>query len=227
MMNSLGWKGNPPISHSAPSTWCWCWSSARRGTVASWENRVTPAKCPFEAPALMGACLKHLSRLATVTTSAEGSCVHQVIPVPTLMPALPARVSTQVPSVGRDKMLSVHQKDTQTSSQTPVKSLPTPVKADKLAEWLTGYDRNKYKFLVSGFKKGFSIHSQKDCPPRIAKNHNSALQNVAVIDNKIKHDLDSKIIEGPFDHPPTKKFVCSPLGLVGKKTAPGEPPYTI
>lgn len=54
-----------------------------------------------------------------------------------------------------------------------------------------------------------------------AKNLVSAFLHPTVVDDKIKKELDSHRLAGPFHFPPLQPFRISPLGVVPKKT-PGE-----
>ena len=45
----------------------------------------------------------------------------------------------------------------QSTRNNPPQPLPTPIKYDRLAFYLLGYDQNKAKYLLNGFKHGFNL----------------------------------------------------------------------
>lgn len=100
--------------------------------------------------------------------------------------------------------------------------LTTPVKVDRLEPLLVGYDSIKKYFLIDGFKKGFRLYSVvKTDSLGEAPNLISAQQNPKIVDEKLKKELETNRLAGPFDEFPFDNFVVSPLGIVPKKT-PGE-----
>ena len=99
----------------------------------------------------------------------------------------------------------------------PSLNLPTPIKVDRLISLLSGYNHSTAEFLYSGFSFGFPIHFQGDRVSLTSKN----LLHPTTVDDKIRKDLDSHRLAGPFQFPPLHPFRISPLGVVPKKT-PGE-----
>ena len=105
--------------------------------------------------------------------------------------------------------------------QLPSPNLPTPVKVDRLISLLFGYNHSTTEFLYSGFSFGFPIHFSGKRVSSTAKNLVSAFQHPSIVDDKIKKELASHRLAGPFRIPPLHPFRISPLGVVPKKT-PGE-----
>lgn len=98
---------------------------------------------------------------------------------------------------------------------------PTPIKVNRLAHWLSGYDEDETNFLVQGFSKGFYLGFVGECPGIESKNLNSALTRPEIIDQKIQKEISAGRVQGPFENKPFSNLQCSPLGLVEKKE-PGE-----
>ncbi|KAJ1206898.1 hypothetical protein NDU88_002291 [Pleurodeles waltl] len=132
---------------------------------------------------------------ATATTSHE----------PTSSIALPAVVGTT------------------TSTSPPEKQgAPSPVSILAMNPWLNLYARrDASKLLYEGFRDGFRIPAAGVQGPRFCRNQQSLDIAQEVAERKILKELGLNRIAGPFDSPPLKDFVCSPLGLVPKKD-PGE-----
>ena len=86
---------------------------------------------------------------------------------------------------------------------------------------LFGYNHSTAEFLYSGFSFGFPIHFSGKRVSSTAKNLVSAFQHPSIVDDKIKKELASHRLAGPFRIPPLHPFRISPLGVVPKKT-PGE-----
>ena len=80
------------------------------------------------------------------------------------------------------------------------------------------YDPVKIRYIVDGLSRGFRIHYQGPSISRESDNHKSARDNPKEIDNKLQKELAKGYISGPFERPPFKNFIVSPLGLVPKKT---------
>lgn len=104
-----------------------------------------------------------------------------------------------------------------------VDSLPTPILVEKLDKLLVGYDINKRRTLIRGFNSGFIIPSSilGDPEKHGYINHKTIDLNLECARKKIETELQKGRISGPFTNPPFENLVCSPLGLVPKKT-PGE-----
>ena len=103
----------------------------------------------------------------------------------------------------------------------PSPNLPTPIRVHRLIPLLSGYHHSTAEFLYSGFSFGFPIHFEGVRASSTAKNLVSAFQHPNVVDAKIKKELHSHRLAGPFQFPPLHPFRISPLGVVPKKT-PGE-----
>jgi hypothetical protein len=97
----------------------------------------------------------------------------------------------------------------------------SPIRPHKLAVYLREYTPSLASYLVDGFLQGFRIQCVFPPRPSVPSNHPSALQNSAIVDNKIAKELLAGRIAGPFVYPPLDNLICSPLGLVPKK-APNE-----
>ncbi|KAJ1197584.1 hypothetical protein NDU88_001441 [Pleurodeles waltl] len=88
--------------------------------------------------------------------------------------------------------------------------------------WLNLYARrDDSKLLYEGFRDGFRIPAAGVQSPKFYKNQQSLNMAQEVAERKILKEFCLNRIAGPFDSPPLKDFVCSPLGLVPKKD-PGE-----
>ena len=87
--------------------------------------------------------------------------------------------------------------------------------------YLQGYDENKRKYLVNGFKYGFRLHNYKFTHSDNDKTLASANIHPQIVSNKLQKEKQAGRIMGPFLKSPFDKFVVSPLGLRPKKT-PGE-----
>lgn len=101
------------------------------------------------------------------------------------------------------------------------RTLPTPVRVERLSFLLDGYTHSTVEFLISGFTNCFPIHFQGVRQLRKAKNLLSALDNPSAVDSKLKKELEAQRLTGPFRSPPLSPFWISPLGVVPKKV-PGE-----
>ena len=96
--------------------------------------------------------------------------------------------------------------------------LPTPVKISSLMFFLAGYDHSVVQFLSHGFTEGFLLHHEGPRYSCDAPNLLSAIENPAIVDEKIAKELAAHRLAGPFSSPPFPDFRISPLGLVPKKT---------
>ena len=101
----------------------------------------------------------------------------------------------------------------------PSPNLPTPIKVDRLISLLSGYSHSTVEFLYSGFSFGFPIHFEGERVSSTSKNLVSAFLHPTVVDDKIRKELDSHRLAGPFQFPPLHPFRISPLGVVPKKTS--------
>ena len=101
-------------------------------------------------------------------------------------------------------------------------TVPTPIKVDRLAKWLVGYDRSlRYDQIISGFIFSFMINYNGESSFRNSKNLVSAYQQPDAAESKLQNELTAGRIAGPFDDPPFQNIHSSPLGVIPKKT-PGE-----
>ena len=92
----------------------------------------------------------------------------------------------------------------------------SPIKVDRLAAWLEGYDVFRTQFLLEGFSHGFRVGYSGIPECKIYPNHKSALENPEVIDAYLESEIREGRMVGPLSNPPDK-FHCSPLALVPKK----------
>ncbi|XP_053395078.1 uncharacterized protein LOC123524041 isoform X1 [Mercenaria mercenaria] len=148
----------------------------------------------------------------SVSVPALNKSVMSSINVPTVkdQPMVPPNVTDQLASVSQQNLRNI-----------PPKTdflLPTPISAKRLAWYLSGYDRGKTSKLVTGFTAGFPLGTVGSIPPRTASNHRSTLEHISFVQDKLSKEITDKRIKGPYLSPPLPNFVCSPLGVVPKKT---------
>ena len=98
---------------------------------------------------------------------------------------------------------------------------PTPVRPDRLAFYLKGYNNVTSDYLIHGFIHGFSIRYFGSLLAIRSPNLKSAMDNPTSVNDKLSKELTAGRIVGPFDTPPFETFRVSPLGIVPKKL-PGE-----
>lgn len=98
---------------------------------------------------------------------------------------------------------------------------PTPVRADRLAFYLNGYNNSISDYLIQGFIHGFPIRYFGSVLAMRSPNLKSAMDNPTSVNVKMSKELTAGRIVGPFDEPPFETFRVSPLGIVPKKL-PGE-----
>ena len=98
---------------------------------------------------------------------------------------------------------------------------PTPVRPDRLAFYLKGYNNVTLDYLIQGFLHGFSIRYFGSLLAIRSPNRKSAMDNPTSVNDKLSKQLAAGRIVGPFDSPPFESFRVSPLGIVPKKL-PGE-----
>ena len=106
-----------------------------------------------------------------------------------------------------------------------LKNIVTLVKAEQLLKLLTeaGYDPAKTKYLVDGFKRGFSLQYRRPQKvKRFAPNLKLTVGSKTELWNKVMTEVKARRYAGPYENPPFKHFIQSPIGLVpkdkGKKT---------
>lgn len=94
-----------------------------------------------------------------------------------------------------------------------------PINAQNLERLLEGYDDNKRRFLVNGFKFGLHVHFKGTLrsDPTKLKNLKSAVEMPDIVDQKLKKELVSGRIAGLFDEHPFNNFHLGPLGVLPRK----------
>ena len=98
-------------------------------------------------------------------------------------------------------------------------NIVTPIKANVLDGLLRhyGYEEEKTKFLVEGFKEGFSIgYSGKEDVQLTAPNLKLRVGSELELWNKVIKEVKLKRYAGPFENIPYEHFIQSPIGLVSK-----------
>ena len=107
-----------------------------------------------------------------------------------------------------------------------LKNIIIPVKADQLERILkqAGYDPGKTQYLVQGFRNGFSLQYQGPTRvKRLAPNLKLTIGTKLDIWDKVMTEVKAGRYAGPYEEPPFKYFIQSPIGLVpkdkGKKTS--------
>ena len=108
-----------------------------------------------------------------------------------------------------------------TTTNSQLNQLPTPVKHNRLDLYLNGYDIVLRRYLVNGFKNGFSINNTNYTTNNSDKVLSSAKLKPDIVNKKLGKEMKSGRIEGPFPVSPYNNPVFSPLGIVPKKV-PGE-----
>ena len=122
--------------------------------------------------------------------------------------ALDAPLSISVFDAGNHTPLpnAPSQNLTQVKGQSPAfplsGALPTPVKVERLAYYLEGYNVQTYEELLSGFWHGFRLQFQG---PKLAK-------------FPLPKEVLAGRVLGPFKHPTFDNFRVSPLGVIPKET---------
>ena len=102
-----------------------------------------------------------------------------------------------------------------------LEEIVTPVKTEKLEEWLlkAQYNKEKTEFLVKGFKHGFDIGYQgPELRSSTAPNLDLPLSvgNPVQLWNKLIKEVKLGRVVGPFDWVPYKHYIQSPIRLVPK-----------
>ena len=97
--------------------------------------------------------------------------------------------------------------------------ISTPIDADILEEMLvkSNYNRDKTRFLVRGFRRGFDIDYEGP-RRRMDESNNIPLQVGSKDDiwSKIMKEVKTGRVAGPYKQVPFKYYVQSPIGLVPK-----------
>ena len=81
-----------------------------------------------------------------------------------------------------------------------------------------GYDASKTRYLVNGFKEGFSLKYEGPLmnTQRFAPNLKLTVGSKLELWNKVMIEVEAGRFAGPFEEPPFDSFVQSPIGLVPK-----------
>ena len=111
--------------------------------------------------------------------------------------------------------------DNTTIRQQGALDLPTPIKVNRLAELLEGYDSIKTQYLIEGFSSGFELGFEGIRVPHFSKNSDSSNKNSKIVQDKLEKEIALGRIAGPFKSPPFKNFQISPLAVIPKRS-PGE-----
>ena len=95
----------------------------------------------------------------------------------------------------------------------------TPVKIKEYEKLLkeSGYNGQKTKKLIKGFKYGFDLHynGEKNVQ-RTATNLKLRIGSKEELWNKVMKEVEAKRFAGPFKKVPFKNYIQSPIGLVPK-----------
>ena len=106
------------------------------------------------------------------------------------------------------------------SGENPVnKPLPTPIKVNALAYFLTDY--HDKDFVIDGLTHGFDLGYKGEQGSQRCNNNLTVNSNPGIALAKVNKEIDLGRIEGPFEDAPFKHFKCSPLALREKST-PGQ-----
>ena len=95
----------------------------------------------------------------------------------------------------------------------------TPVDADKFESLLKDscYDEAETRFLVDGFRNGFSIgYEGEENVQMQAKNLKLTVGSEVELWNKVMAEVESGRYAGPFEAIPFENYIQSPIGLVPK-----------
>ena len=94
----------------------------------------------------------------------------------------------------------------------------TPVRLSAMVVFLRNYsDRIAASNLSHGFSNGFPLHYEGPIKSCDAKYLQSASNNVLIVRDKIRKDIQAGRVQGPYQYPPFKHFRVSPIGLVLNK----------
>ena len=95
----------------------------------------------------------------------------------------------------------------------------TPIDHVRLNQLLidSGYDKSKARFLVDGFKNGFSIgYNGEVNVKQYAPNLKLTVGSEIDLWNKVMKEVKLKRYAGPYEEVPFDSFIQSPIGLVPK-----------
>lgn len=107
---------------------------------------------------------------------------------------LASSVVSPIPSsiVQREQTTSKSQtkiSSAQSSMQSTGTEVVTPVKANILVRFLTGYDEDLKKYLSNGFLKGFRINFEGPQQFRVSRNLKSAFQHPDILQEKLNKEI--------------------------------------
>ena len=101
-----------------------------------------------------------------------------------------------------------------------LENIITPVNPDNFDRLLkeSGYNDQKRKFLIDGFRNGFSLEYSGELKRvrREAPNLKLRVGSKTQLWNKVMNEVELGRFAGPFAEPPFEFFVQSPIGLVPK-----------
>ena len=100
-----------------------------------------------------------------------------------------------------------------------LKNVITPVRPEAFEQLLTqyNYDEEKTRFLIEGFKYGFSIGYEGNTNVQMkAPNLKLRIGTETDLWNKVMKEVKLKRYAGPFDKVPFDTYIQSPIGLVPK-----------
>ena len=96
----------------------------------------------------------------------------------------------------------------------------TPVNVKNLEKLLieTKYDKQKTKYLINGFSKGFKLgyEGERKNIQRTANNLKISIGTKTDLWNKVMKEVEKKRYAGPFEQVPFSNYIQSPIGLVPK-----------
>ena len=160
--------------------------------------------------------------------------LHKTLPVVQRPPSVSASTTTMVQSANTHLAISNtfvnsavnNTQGSNVADQTKARpvldqQVATTIKFEVLLQELQGYDTALLQFLVQGFQYGFKLGCTQFDSFSVINNHPSVRKNPIVVCRKLNKELHLNRISGPYSFKPFDNFVCSPLGLVPKKT-PGE-----
>ena len=104
-------------------------------------------------------------------------------------------------------------------SNTDLDNIITPVNAQNFEQLLNecNYDPKKTQYLVNGFINGFDIgYKGSTKVRRFAPNLKLRVGSTLELWNKVMTEVNLGRYAGPFNEPPFKFFIQSPIGLVPK-----------
>ena len=84
--------------------------------------------------------------------------------------------------------------------------------------WETKYNKNKSKFLIEGFSKGFSLEydGPRDIQQTVPNLKLKDQKESVILWNKVMKEVKLKRFAGPFKKPRFEFYIQSPIGLVPK-----------